>query len=113
MGTSQREWGFHIENQEHTDEVLKLLKRYNLTRRQSPPLIADRLMRTQVNGEDRYYLAVISQGYAPSCFIETNYSGDVYYPSEKPRWWKGCNDIVWTRDSATRLTFPDVHSRSS
>lgn len=107
MSTSQREWGFHIENQKHTDEVIKLLKRYNLTRHSAPPLIADRIIRTQVNGEDRYYLSVISQGYAPSYFIEANYSGSVYYPSEKPMWWDTCNDVVWTRDSGTQMSFPE------
>ena len=98
---SSREWGFHLENQHHIEEVMKLLKRYNLTKSGGAPLIADRILRTQVNGEDRYYLVVVSEGYAPSYFIESNYSGEVYYPSEKPRWWNGCDDVVWSRFSRT------------
>jgi hypothetical protein len=92
MGRS--EWGFPLTSQADLDQILKLITAHN----NNPELGETLDIGGILKHDNRLYLYITNGGgrELTSDFFEQNYSGEIYYPFDKPDWWNECKNYVWS-----------------
>ena len=96
----QSEWGILITSQADLDAIIKLISAHNSS---SPEKVGEDLTIGPILRHlGKLYLCLHNGGGRDltSHFLEMHYSGDIFYPFQKPTWWRECQNYAWKPTSA-------------